>query len=49
MNTRLFLFSIIVFAVSLATAISSAQRKPDTDQPIRGDFTLGNILIIPIR
>src|SRR5712692_10234127 len=40
MKARLLLFSIVVFAVSLATAISSAQRKPDTDQPIRGDFKI---------
>src|SRR6266436_1018995 len=37
-KTRLLLFAVIAFAISLATAISFAQRKPDTDQPIRGDF-----------
>jgi hypothetical protein len=40
MKTRLLLFAVIVFAISLATAISSAQHKPDTEQPIRGDFKI---------
>jgi hypothetical protein len=40
MKTRFLLFAVIVFAISLATAISFAQRKPDTDQPIRGDFKI---------
>jgi len=40
MKSRLLLFAAIAFAISLATAISSAQRKPDTDQPIRGDFKI---------
>ncbi len=40
MKIRLLLFAVIVFAVSLATAISSAQRSRDTDQPIRGDFKI---------
>src|SRR5712692_4534034 len=40
MKTRLLLFAVIVFAVSFATAISFAQHKPDTDQPIRGDFKI---------
>ena len=40
MKTRLLLFAVIAFAISLATAISSAQRKPDPDQPIRGDFKI---------
>lgn len=40
MKTRLLLFAVIAFAISLATAISSAQHKPDTDQPIRGDFKI---------
>src|SRR5260370_7901979 len=39
-KTRLLLFAVIAFAISLATAISFAQRKPDTDQPIRGDFKI---------
>ena len=40
MKTRLLLFAVIAFAISLATAISFAQHKPDTDQPIRGDFKI---------
>lgn len=40
MKTRLLLFAIIAFAICLASAISFAQRKPDTDQPIRGDFKI---------
>ena len=40
MKTRLLLFAVIASAISLATAISFAQRKPDTDQPIRGDFKI---------
>src|SRR5258708_23914372 len=39
-KTRLLLFAVIAFAISLATAISFAQRKPDTDQPITGDFKI---------
>jgi hypothetical protein len=40
MKTRLLLLAVIAFAMSLATAISFAQRKPDVDQPIRGDFKI---------
>src|SRR5713226_5509522 len=40
MKSRLFLFTVIIFAVSAITAISFAQHKPDTDQPIRGDFKI---------
>jgi hypothetical protein len=40
MKTRLLLFAVITFAISLATAISFAQHKPETDQPIRGDFKI---------
>jgi hypothetical protein len=40
MKTRLLLFAVIAFAILLATAISSAQHRPDTDQPIRGDFKI---------
>ncbi|HVS83040.1 MAG TPA: hypothetical protein VHE60_15035 [Pyrinomonadaceae bacterium] len=40
MKTRLLLFAAIIFAVSAAAAISFAQHKPDTDQPIRGDFKI---------
>jgi hypothetical protein len=39
MKTRLLLFAVIL-AISLATAISSAQRKPDTEKPITGDFKI---------
>lgn len=40
MKTRFLLFAVIAFAILLATAISFAQHKPDTDQPIRGDFKI---------
>src|SRR5216684_7335475 len=40
MKIRLLLFAVIVFAISLATVISSAQRNRDNDQPIRGDFKI---------
>jgi hypothetical protein len=40
MKTRLLLFAVIVLAISLATVISSAQRKPDTEKPITGDFKI---------
>ncbi len=40
MKSRLLLFAVIACAILLATAISSAQHKPDTDQPIRGDFKI---------
>lgn len=40
MKIRLLLFTFIVFAISLATVISSAQRSRDNDQPIRGDFKI---------
>ncbi len=40
MKSRLLLFAVIACAIVLATSISSAQRKPDTDEPIRGDFKI---------
>ncbi len=40
MKSRFFLFTVIVFAISAVSAISFAQRKPDSDQPIRGDFKI---------
>ena len=40
MKTRLLLFAVIVFSISLATAISFAQRKPAAEEPIRGDFKI---------
>jgi hypothetical protein len=39
MIRRIFLFSALVFVVSLLSAITSAQRKPD-DKPITGDFKI---------
>jgi predicted secreted protein len=40
MKSRLFLFTVIIFVISVVSAISSAQRKPDAEQPIRGDFKI---------
>ncbi len=40
MKTRLLLFAVIAFAIFLATALSSAQRRTDADEPIRGDFKI---------
>jgi hypothetical protein len=40
MKSKLFLFTAIIFAISAIGAISFAQRRPDTDQPIRGDFKI---------
>ena len=40
MKSRLFLFTFIIFVISAVGAISFAQHKPDTDQPIRGDFKI---------
>ncbi len=40
MKSRLFRFTAIIFAISAVSAISFAQRKPDTDQPILGDFKI---------
>ena len=40
MKSRLFLFTVLIFVISAVSAISFAQRKPDTDQPIRGDFKI---------
>src|SRR2546430_10426893 len=40
MKPKLFLFALLIFAVSLVSAISSAQRKPDTETPIKGDFKI---------
>jgi hypothetical protein len=41
MKSRLLLFAAIIFAISAATAISVAQRKPDTsEKPITGDFKI---------
>src|SRR5437764_1142738 len=40
MKTRLFLFALVIFAISLVSAISSAQRKPESETPIKGDFKI---------
>ncbi len=41
MKSRLLLFIAIISGVIAVTAISSAQRKPETaDQPIKGDFRI---------
>jgi len=40
MKSRLFLFTAIVFAVAAVTVISFAQRRPDTEKPISGDFKI---------
>ena len=40
MKSRLFLFTAIIFAVSAITAISFAQRRPDPERPITGDFKI---------
>src|SRR6266481_4718548 len=41
MKRRFLLFTAIIVAVSAVTAISFAQRKPDTaDKPITGDFKI---------
>ena len=40
MKFRLFLFASLVFAVSIVSAITSAQRRPETDKPLSGDFKI---------
>jgi hypothetical protein len=40
MKVKLFLFAALICAVSVATAITSAQRKPAGDPPITGDFKI---------
>jgi len=40
MKSRLLLFVTIVFGLSAITAISFAQRRPDTEKPITGDFRI---------
>src|SRR5260370_30695651 len=41
MKSRLFLFTVLIFALSVITMISSAQRRPETaDKPISGDFKI---------
>ena len=40
MKSRLFLFAFLIFAVSILSAITSAQRRPETDKAITGDFKI---------
>lgn len=40
MKFRLFLLASLIFAVSLVSAITSAQRRPATDKPLTGDFKI---------
>ena len=41
MKSRFLLITAIIFAISAVTAISFAQRRPDTaDKPITGDFKI---------
>jgi hypothetical protein len=40
MKFRIILFASLVFAVSLVSAITSGQRRPETDKPLTGDFKI---------
>ncbi|HEX5702722.1 MAG TPA: hypothetical protein VFX97_05950 [Pyrinomonadaceae bacterium] len=40
MKFRLFLFASLVFAVSIVSAITSAQRRPVAEKPLTGDFKI---------
>jgi hypothetical protein len=40
MKSRLFLFASLILAVSIVSAITSAQRRPEADKPIAGDFKI---------
>ena len=40
MKSRIVLFAVLIVAVSLVSAIGSAQRKPADDKPITGDFKI---------
>ena len=40
MKSRLFLFAFLVSAVSIVSAITSAQRRTDADKPLAGDFKI---------
>jgi hypothetical protein len=40
MKYKLFLFAFLIFSVSLLSAITSAQRRTETDKPITGDFKI---------
>src|ERR1051325_229520 len=40
MKSRILLFTVLIFVISLISAISSAQRKLPDDKPITGDFKI---------
>ena len=40
MKIRSILFAVIIFAISVVTAISFGQRRPDDQKPITGDFKI---------
>jgi len=40
MKSKLFLFASLIFALSIVSAITSAQRRPEADKPITGDFKI---------
>ena len=40
MKFRIFLFASLIFAVSIVSAITSAQRRPATEKPLTGDFKI---------
>lgn len=40
MKSRIVLLTVLIFAVALISAITSAQRKPADDKPITGDFKI---------
>src|SRR5215210_7692917 len=40
MKARLFLFAFLVFAISVISSIASAQRRPEADKPLAGDFKI---------
>lgn len=40
MKTRIVIFATAMFAVSLLSAVSSAQRRPQAEAPITGDFKI---------
>jgi len=40
MKSRIVLFAVLIFAISLVSVIVSAQRKPADDKPITGDFKI---------
>lgn len=40
MKNKVFIFATLIFAVSVLAAVSSAQRRPQTETPIAGDFKI---------